>query len=317
MDIQVLRSPGFCVDATLMADGAPASLNFKVTDELTSSANLIPGSSSSGPIAVSSGPDGKIRLCDLYPGQFRIAALRRAGSSTELFGAVSVMIGKEDVHNLRVMATAPAMIPTEVVWDGSAPDAAAQAQFTLLSQSVTNDVMPTSAGRTRYPVPGTLSFPALPGVEYLLQPSLAPPAAFPNSYIKDITYGPLTVLNQAFRAAAGTLRVSIANDGGFVNATSPPGAQILILPVAVANEAILAAAMVSGQADSTGSYTSRSLAPGKYYVLATDSLIDRTPECIGRIWKARTRAQEVEIAPTVTATVKLSEVVSLSLVNNR
>ena len=75
--------------------------------------------------------------------------------------------------------------------------------------------------------------------------------------------------------------------------------------------------MVSGRADTPGTYTSRSPAPGRYYVLATDSLIDRTPECIGRIWKARTRPQEVEIAPAVTTTVKLSEFVSLSLASDR
>lgn len=312
MDIQVLRSPGFCVDGTLMADGAPASLNFKVTDELTSSANMVPGSASSGPINVSSGPDGKIRLCDLYPGQFRIAALRRAGATPEIFGAASVTIGKEDVHNVRVMAAPPATIAAEVVWDGTAPDAASKAQFTLNIQAVTNDSMPAAGQRPRYSVPGTFSFPALRDVEYLLQPNLGPLAAFPNAYIKDITYGPSSILFGMFRAAEGTLRVTIGNDGGFIKATAPPGAQILILPATATNEALLAAAMVSGQADNTGSYTSRSLAPGKYRLLATDGLIDRTPECIARILRARTHAQDVEISPNATAAVTLTQVVPLA-----
>jgi len=317
MDIQVLRSPGFCMDGTLMLDGAPAALNFKVTDELTSSANMIPGSAGSGPIDVSSGPDGKIRLCDLYPGQFRIAALRRAGTLPEIFGATSVTIGKEDVHNVRVLAGAPAMIPSEVVWEGSPPDGASQTQFTLLTQSVTNDSMPAAGGRAKYTVPGTFSFPALRGVEYFLQPNLGPADLFPSAYVKDIAYGPANIFHQAFRAAEGTLRVTVGNDGGFIKVTAPPGAQILILPDALGDEAILAAAMVAGQADNTGSYTSRSLAPGKYHVMATDILIDRTPELIGQIRRARTRGQEVDLGPNATASVTLSEVVALSPVAGR
>ena len=109
----------------------------------------------------------------------------------------------------------------------------------------------------------------------------------------------------------------VGNDGGFIKVTAPPGAQILILPDALGDEAILAAAMVAGQADNTGSYTSRSLAPGKYHVMATDILIDRTPELIGQIRRARTRAQEVDLGPNVTASVTLSEVVALSPVAGR
>lgn len=311
MDIQVLRSPGYCVDATLMLDGAPASLDFKVTDELTSSANMIPGSASSGPTGVSSGPDGKIRICDLYPGEFRIAALRRGGLFPAVFGATSVTIGDEDVHNVRVIAGSPVTIQGEVAWDGTPPDGAAAAQFTLQAPTVTNDAMAGPGSRASCPIPGPFSIPALRTVEHLLQPGLGPPNAFPSAYVKDIAYGAASVLHQAFRAGdAGTLRVTVANDGGFVKVSAPAGARILIVPGMAATESILAGAMVSGQADQAGNYTSRSLAPGKYTVLATNDPIDQTPECIAAIWRARNRGEEVDIGPNATVTVTLQEVIS-------
>ena len=306
----MLRSPGFCVDGTLTLDGVPASLDFKVTDERTSSANMIPGSASSGPIDVASGPDGKIRLCDLYPGQFRIAALRGRGTGdADVFGATSVTVGKEDVHNVHVDAGAPVMVHGEVAWEGDPPDNSSAAQFILRAPPVTNDAMPGNS--LRYPVPGTFSFPALRTVEHALQPGIGPPKAFPNAYVKEVTYGPVSILHQPFRAGDGTLRVTIGNDAGFIKATAPPGAHIVILPEGVSDEAALADAMVSGQADYDGTFTSWRLRPGQYRVLATSDILDRTPECIGGIVEARTRGQEVEVAPKATVSVTLSETVSL------
>lgn len=316
MDIQVLRSAGYCINATLMVESAPASLDFKVTDELTSSANMIPGSASSGPTGVSSGPDGKIRICDLYPGQFRIAALRRAGTLPAVFGATGVTIGREDVQNVRVIAGEPIVVPGEVAWEGIPRDGADKAQFSLQTPTVTNDSMPSS--RPRYPIPGPFSFSALRAVEHLLQPGIGPPNAFPNAYVKDITYGVSSVLHQTFRASSeGTLRVTVANDGGFVKASAPAGTQILILPGTAATEAALADAMVSGQADLTGNFTSRSLAPGKYYVLATNDLIDHTPECIANIRRARNRGQDVDVGPNAIVTVILREAISLPSAGGR
>jgi hypothetical protein len=311
MDIQVLRSPGFCIDGTLTLEGLPASLGFKITDERTSSANMVPGSASSGPIGVSSGADGKFRICDLYPGQFRIAALRRARSGApEVFGAASVTIDKEDVHNVHVDAGPTVIVPGEVAWEGNPPDNASAAQFMVYAQPITNDSM--QIGNTpRYAIPATFTIAALRTLEYALRLGIGPPDAAPNFYVKDVTYGPVSILHQPFRASAGTLRVTIASDAGFIKATSPPGAQILILPDAVSGEAALAEAMVEGQADYDGTYTSWRLRPGKYHVLATTDIVDHTPECIAHILQARSHGQEVEVGPSATASVTLTETISL------
>jgi hypothetical protein len=148
-------------------------------------------------------------------------------------------------------------------------------------------------------------------LEYLLQPGIGPLKTFPNAYVADITYGPMSILYQPFRATGGTLRLTVANDAGFIKATVPPGVRILILPDSVPGNAALAEVMVNGQASYDGSYTSPRLRPGKYRVLATTDLVDRTPECIARIGQARARGQEVEVGPRATASVTFTEAVPL------
>ena len=63
-----------------------------------------------------------------------------------------------------------------------------------------------------------------------------------------------------------------------------------------------------GQTDQNGVYFSDMLAPGKYLVLANSAPVDSTPESIGKLWRSRSHAQEVEIAANVTAQVTLPPV---------
>jgi hypothetical protein len=77
------------------------------------------------------------------------------------------------------------------------------------------------------------------------------------------------------------------------------------MPADASNEAILAAAMRFGKTDQNGSWQSGTVAPGKYYAIATTDTIDRSPEAIGRLWKARTSAMEVQLAPQGKASVTL------------
>ena len=53
--------------------------------------------------------------------------------------------------------------------------------------------------------------------------------------------------------------------------------------------------LVSGKTDQSGAWSSATMAPGKYFVLAVTDTIDRSPETIGKLWKARNHAEEVQI----------------------
>jgi hypothetical protein len=100
------------------------------------------------------------------------------------------------------------------------------------------------------------------------------------------------------------LRVVLARDGGTVAArvadkdgNAVPDARVLILPITVASETALAAAIVSGQCDQNGAWTSNRLAPGKYYVVALYTPYNNSPESIGKLWGSRTHFKEIELAP--------------------
>ena len=66
--------------------------------------------------------------------------------------------------------------------------------------------------------------------------------------------------------------------------------------------------MLTGVTDQLGTYHSPTLAPGKYYVVATNEVFDATPESIGRLWRARNHFQEIELAPKGSAQATLQPV---------
>jgi hypothetical protein len=126
-------------------------------------------------------------------------------------------------------------------------------------------------------------------------------------YLKDITYGGLSILHEPLRVGSAmgnaTLRVIVARDGGYVSAkvadkdgNPVPDSYVLIMPSSASSEPALAASLISGQTDQNGVYSSEMLAPGKYLVLASSAPVDSTPEGIGKLMRTRSHAQEVEIA---------------------
>jgi hypothetical protein len=138
----------------------------------------------------------------------------------------------------------------------------------------------------------------------------------PRIHVKDITYAGRSVLYEPLHmgtAMSGTgLRVAMAHDGATLSVQvadkdGNPGAdlKVLLMPAEVPSEAVLAARLVEGQTDQLGQYTSQTMAPGKYYVMATEDGVDSTPESMGAMWRARNRFQEVTLAPGGTAQVKL------------
>jgi hypothetical protein len=79
-DIRLLKKPAYCLEATLMSGSAPAPMTFVVSEEVRYSAEFrgVPNRQEGG----TSGADGKIRLCDLPPGQYRIAAFSATAGIT-------------------------------------------------------------------------------------------------------------------------------------------------------------------------------------------------------------------------------------------
>jgi Carboxypeptidase regulatory-like domain len=310
VDIRLLRAPSLCLEATLDNGLGPAALRFELEETETHN-----GSSGDGGVYFmmpngTAGPDGKIRICELHSGQYKLIASGPPASpdGPPFYGSTTVVIGKEDVRNVRVPGTAAAPLAGEVVWDGAAPEK-------TYTQKLAIDLnAPTRSYRSfgnkneerflRVAIPGVFSFPFILMDEYEVSVTGVPQGL----YVKDILYGTASVKNDVLHVGSGApntgLKIVLGQDGASVTAKiadkdgNPVGDQNLILmPQTSASEGQLAASLVFGQTDQRGVYQSGTIPPGKYFALATSMVVDRTPEMIRQLLAMRNRATEIDLAP--------------------
>jgi hypothetical protein len=301
LDIRVLRSPSFCLDAVL--EGASGQVPFAIGETQPTSGLSGNGGYYTSMPGGQSGKDGRIRVCDLHPGEYELSVHTfgaGAFAGTTGFASTIVTIGDHDVAGVRLALRPKLPVTGEVVWDGPAPQTpATPPKLTLSVQAITR----TERGNTQSEIPGTFSFEGgLAMDEFGLDISRLPPGA----YVKDVEYGGHSILYAPLPVGKalgeGGLRITLGQDGGTVSArvTNKDGnpvadCTVVIMPAAASSEAILAASMRFGKSDQNGSWQSTVIPPGKYYAIATNDTIDRSPEAIGKLWKARTSATELEL----------------------
>jgi hypothetical protein len=313
IDIRVLRTPSYCIDGVLQSGSGPAKLRFGIEERQPTS-----GASGNGSMFMASpggitGTDGKIRICDLHPGDYTITVYSEASDDIPaFFGTAAVSIIDEDVTKLFVAAHPRVSVPGEIVWEGTPPDTPVSSTLNVNTRPMTRAPFHGEVPGARASIPGQFALDNLFMDEYSLQINGVPAGA----YIKDVNYGGHSVLREPLRPGSAVgeagLRIVLARDGGTVSAKVADNnnkpiadAQVVVMPASVASESLLAAAMVSGQTDQNGAWTSALLPPGKYYVMATDLPVDKTPECIGKLLRARTKSEEVDIGPGAAAQVSL------------
>jgi hypothetical protein len=135
-------------------------------------------------------------------------------------------------------------------------------------------------------------------------------------YVKDVTYGGRSVRYEPLRygnAGQGfSLRVVVARDGGMITAQVADkagnpiaDAHVVLFPLDAGSEGLVASRMATGQTDQLGTYTSKTLEPGTYYVMASEEQFDASVESVGKLWRSRTSLQKVELAPNGSARVNL------------
>ncbi len=314
IDIVQLRSQSFCIDGVFQT-GANAPVEFSIAERQPGNASIATrGMSVPSPSGVT-GPDGKVRICDLAPGEYRITGkVARSGADVPLFGSTLVAIGDRDLHDLRFPARPAIPVSGDIVFDGAPPEKADASKINIQLMPITE--IPAFSELERLSVasqlPGQFAYPYLALDDYTMWVSGIGSA----QHIKDITYGGRSALYEPLRvgsAMSGSgIRIVVARDGGTISAqvSDKDGkpvadARVAVLPASAPTEAALADMMVTGQTDQNGAWSGRRMAPGKYYVVATEAELDKSPECIAALWRVRTRAQEVELAPNGASQVKL------------
>jgi len=314
VDILMSKAETYCLEATLTESGVPRGMQFLLVEkEVTNTplpSNYLPSFASSS--------DGKIRLCDLYPGRFQLIAARLSGGQ-DSNTAVDVSITDKDVRDLVVAAIPRSNVSGELVWEKQPIEAS--------SPSIRISTYPSSGAASRTPlsIPATFVLEVVAGLSHVVNIS----GLDSRSYVKDITYGSSGILHKPFVPAGGDarLRITIGNDAASLTTTvlaangqPATGVGVLIVPVSARSESEVAATLRAGYTDEHGSYREIGLPPGKYNVFATNDpgpshygreqslLVDRTPEAIGKIMSARARGKIVDVGPSAAVSVSLTPI---------
>jgi Carboxypeptidase regulatory-like domain len=311
LNLRVPSTSSYCVDGVLGVNGAPGVVHFEIMD-LQAPFNL-PGTEGIGISAPSgtTGPDGRVRICDLHPGQYKITVMQKphdADSGPAFFGSAEFSISDVDVNDIRVVAQPRLSLPGEVVWEHPSPTQSIGPQkfieLELRPLTWFEDLWEVEYPRlkAKSPVPGNFSFQDILADDYAVLVQSLPP----GSYIKDITFAGASVLNKPLHLGSASgdtrLRVTVADDCGLLavrvldkDGNPAPGSYVTVMPADSLPPALLAARMVSAPTNDKGLFTSGCLAPGKYHVIATTAPTEPTPESIGRILKARSSSNEIEL----------------------
>ena len=314
VDIKVVRGPSFCMEGRITGSFG-ARTHFSVAPAQPTSGSVGTSSSYYGLPGATLPPDGRIRVCDLPPGDYELVVSESAaGTFADLvnFSTTSFTITDRDIPNVTAVARPMVPLKGEVTWAGQPPDPLPAGELRLLLQAVTR----TNRANTKASIPGEFAFEKpIPMDEYQLDITGLPPGV----YIKDVVYGDRSVRYTTIRPGTGMadapLRIALASDGGTIGATvldksgSPVSeCHVVLLPASAASDAFVSAAMRTGTSDQYGRWSSPPLAPGKYILLATPDVVDRSPETIARIWAARSRGETVELTtggkPAVTLALK-------------
>jgi hypothetical protein len=320
VDIRVLTSPSYCMEGVLQLGGRPEETHFRIEEQ-----DVLFGLGGGGGFygrmpAGTTAPDGKMRVCGLQPGEYKITASSPLDTKGEFFfGTATVAITREDVRNISVPTSPLLPVFGDVIWDGVPPDKPVESQPRISLHSLYRSLWPPEleSREVTASVPGEFSFAGLLMDDYQLRVTGLPATI----YVKDITYGGSSIRHDALRLGSAIgearLRIVLAHDAAVLDvrvsdedANPVAGAHVFLMPASAVTEASLAETIVTGDADQRGVYTSGALAPGKYYVLAGADVTDlRAPENIGKLWRARPKAQEVELAPNRTAQLTLRPIV--------
>jgi len=318
VDIEVKKSQSYCIEGTLEGTSGPAALDFQIEPQQPSS-----GVSSSGGVFTmapggTTGRDGAFRICDLYPGGYRLTASERSSDPNQqppAFGVAAIAVSDRDIRGLKLSASPGLAVEGEVAWDGESSGTPVTTRVSVYLEPLLRTHYMGENSSARANIPGAFSLSGLPIDDYVVRATVNGPGL----YIKDVEYGGRSVHYEPLRLGSAMpgagMRVVVGHDGATLTAqvgdkdgNPVPDANVLILPAVIGSEAELAARLVSGQTNQYGQYTSITLRPGKYYVAASGDSMDATPETIGKVWRSRNRFKEVELAASASAQVTLEPV---------
>jgi protocatechuate 3,4-dioxygenase beta subunit len=312
VDIELRKGPSYCVEGKATGPMGPAKLNFGIEATQPSMGVSSTGGFVGMPPSGFTAADGQFRICDLYPGVYRLLA-DDANARPPLYSATEIAIADQDLHGVTVAAVPGNTLQGEVAWDADPPATPVTNKVSLALFPLFRPNFQGEQAFARADIPGAFTIEgAFPEDTYAVHAFFYAPAM----YVKDVTFSGNSVMYAPFRPGAAMsgagFRVIMAHDGATLNVQvndkdGNPGVdlRVLVIPADTRSEGELAARLVNGQTNQLGQYTTQTLPPGKYYVVATEESVYPTPESIGRLWRSRNRYQEVDLPPAGVAQLRL------------
>jgi hypothetical protein len=305
VDIQMKAAPSRCLEGTIVTpDGEkPSAYEIGENDPplWTPSARFTVNA------RAPAGDDGKFKVCDLHPGDYWIKTYS-SGDPQRSHAIEYVTIGDKDVAGIVTGPKPQFPVEVLVMWDRLPSEDSQPVKMSVGVGSTIGEFGGLSV-TVENALPGHFSVPVT-NHGYVLSVRNFPAGA----YLKDVTYAGHSILNEVFEPGSGPaadgLRIVLARDGARVSlkaadkdGNSIPNANIAVIPSIAVTEAAAATAMVTAQTDAYGSWTSAPIAPGKYYVIATTSPVNRSRDVFDKLWRARSSSDIVDLGPNATTQV--------------
>jgi hypothetical protein len=321
VDFKLRRTAAWCIDGVIRIGADQGRSLFSIGESQPHSgfSPSADGGFFKSPPSGQTGEDGKFRVCNLHPGEYTITTtVFDSEHFATVFSKTEASITDGDLHDLKISALPKIPISGEVVWDGPAPQQPVDGRIHLFIQPIGRPgfLGEHEAFNADSHIPGQFSFPGLFLDQYHIRIWGVPK----DSYLKEATYSGTSVLSAPIVPGSvgnSSMRIVLARDGGTIQVkvvdkdkNALPDTTFVILPADIGSPALLADSMIRTSTDQNGTYTSDRLAPGKYIVIATDSVIDYSADCIDKLWALRNKMDAVELAPngSLSLTLELTSI---------
>ena len=318
MNIVMGRTPDHCIEGVLTGGAGPAELDFEIlrvhpsrswSNEFSTAPRVV------GPTKMlRTGPDGKLRLCGLEAGDWRMLTYFPTRRAFDALGMATFTIGDDDIEGFAVAPVPHVNLNVDVVWKRGTPESLTQ-DFQNLPQSW---VTLRAIGRPSHATDMTRSqqspqrgvfkgIPAEFGLQSLFANEYSVQATYPSKlYLADVTLGGQSIKGHTFNPASatdGTLQIVLGADGGKIsvqavakNGQPVSSAYVAVFPKGVTSPEQLSLDLMTGPLQQTG-FTTPLTAPGDYLVMISDQEFTTAYDRIQDIWRARSQAEEVSLAP--------------------
>lgn len=329
VDIQMTSAPLYCIGGEILArDGTAVGGAVGAAVPEVNIAEQMPlvSQSSFKPVSVHVS-ENKFRACGFHPGEYRIAAANSAANrevprSQRWSASASAIVTAADPQDVQLSPAPAVTVSGDAVWDSEPIGKPAEVRIRIglsKSRNVTYADEAESPGLMRagfsygdrVKVPGQFTLESTPVDDYTLDLREIPDGC----YVKDATFDGAAVLHEPVhltQSAGGRLHIVLACDAGSLTArvTDRDGnpvshVHLYVMPEEAPSAAALHEVLKLADVENGWSEAVKLLPPGKYLALACDLEMDGTAEPVLKLWRARSKATEVEIGAGATVQLTL------------